>query len=148
MLLLLIACNSYKGVSGYYSYEVECIGNQMDGVQVLKAWGSGSSMKMAIEAAKKEAIDALLFKGIRKGKSVCSMKPIIVKVNAKEVYADYFESFYGKRGLYKKFVKTTKQGFLKKSSTSSNDGNVSYSVTVYVDIKKLKRQLINDNILQ
>ena len=50
--------------SAYQQYEPECLGVELDGSQTLRVWGVGSNKKDAVEQAKKDAVRAVIFKGI------------------------------------------------------------------------------------
>ena len=140
-----------KSIGGYYTYETECLGVELDGSQTVKSWGNGRNREDAIEQAKKNAIRDVLFNGIKKGKPDCNVKPVIFEVNAQEKYEDYFNKFFADGGEYDKFC-------------SPKDGS-KYHVEVIKDRKKagsqetyglivrvlradLKAKMKEDNIIQ
>jgi hypothetical protein len=142
---ILGSCNPQKQSSGYYSFETECLGVELDGSQTLKAWGKGSSKKDAVEQARKNAVRDVLFKGIRKGSPECSLKPLIVNVSTKEEFEQYFALFFTDGGSYTSFVSNKDHTKVEKHVAGSQ---VVYGVTVRVLRSKLKQQLIMDNILK
>ena len=142
--LILGSCKPQKQISGYYSFETECMGVELDGSETLKAWGKGNSKKDAVEQAKKNAVRDVLFKGIRKGSSGCSLKPLIVNVSTKEEYEQYFALFFADGGSYTSFISNKDRTKTEKYSAGDQ---VVYGVAVRVLRSQLKQQLIMDNII-
>lgn len=144
--LLALGMNSCKSHStkAFYTFETECMGNELDGSVVLRAWGQGSSRSEAMEQAKKNALRDVIFKGIKKGQ--CNFKPLLFEVNAAEKYETYFNHFFGS-GEYAQFLKmdATKMGSGVKAKSQTRD---SYAVVVRVLRADLERKLIADNILK
>lgn len=146
LLVGMLSCTTQNKTSGYYKFETECYGVELDGSQTLKAWGRGKNRKDAVEQAKKNAVNDVLFTGIRKGVSGCEVRPLIIEVRAKEKYEDYFYTFFEDGGLYKEFV-TNDDASLKKDKHAAGS-DVVYGVVVRVLRHKLKKQLIEDQILK
>ena len=150
-LLLIVAisligfnsCTSTKNNASYYSYEVKCIGSSLNGIQTVKAWGKGIDKKKALEQAKKNALDEILFQGIRQGSADCNTRPIISEINAKSKYRNYFNSFYSKG--YSDFVSINKKNNeLQKFNT---DQGYLIGTILSIRIDDLKQRLFDDNIL-
>lgn len=143
MCLAFSACKS-PSVKAFYTFDTECMGNEMDGSVVLRAWGQGHSRSDAIEQAKKRAVYDVIFEGVRKGQ--CSFKPLVFEVNAREKYQDYFDTFFSDDGDYKKFINmdATKMGSGVKAESKPRN---SYALVVRVLRSDLKQKLIDDNIL-
>lgn len=74
--------------------EAQCLGAGMEGSIRLKAWGYDSSLKKAIEKAKRNAVQEALFKGIKAGVSGCPNTPIVPQ--GLEKNPDYFKEFLRK----------------------------------------------------
>lgn len=147
-IMILWSCKSSKdSIASYYTYEIECLGVELDGSQTLRTWGSGKDKSDAIEQAKKNAVHTVLFKGVRAGKSGCETKPLVLEVNAEKKYAAYFNKFFKDGGSYKKFVNTKDEN--KDSRVKeSNSSEVKYGITVRVLSPKLKKQLEKDGIIK
>jgi len=143
--LILGSCSPQKEISGYYSFETECLSVELDGSQTLKSWGKGKNKKDAIEQAKKNAVRDVLFNGIRKGSPDCSLKPLIVDVTVKESSEEYFFSFFADGGFYTTFVSDDDNT---KTDKYSAGDEVVYGVTVRVLRSKLKQQLKMDKIIK
>lgn len=148
-IFLLISCSTQQHIDGNYSFETECMGVKMDGSQTLKVWGAGRNKSEAIEQAKKNAIRDVLFKGIRKGKNDCNLKPILVEVNAFENNESYFNLFFAENGPYNEFINgdDSKSRFTVFKGRNNNEYET-YAIIVDVQRSKLKEKLINDSIIK
>lgn len=139
-----------RNIGGYYTYETECMGVELDGSQTLKAWGNGRNRIDAIEQAKKNAIRDVLFKGITDGKPECNKKPVIFEVNAHEKYEDYFNVFFADGGAYKEFISKKDGSDLHlqvfKDRKQSGDQET-YGVVIRVLRAQLKARMKADNII-
>ncbi|MBU0764850.1 MAG: caspase family protein [Bacteroidetes bacterium] len=143
-------CHAQRNIGGYYTYETECMGVELDGSQTLKAWGSGRNRTDAIEQAKKNAIRDVLFKGITDGKPECNKKPVIFEVNAQEKYEDYFNVFFADGGAYKEFISQKDGSDLHlqviKDRKQAGDQET-YGVVIRVLRSQLKARMKADNII-
>ena len=135
-------------VSSSISYsppDIICMGIEHDGSQTLKVWGKGSTKADAIEQAKKNAVYAVLFDGIR-ASGPCERRPLVPEVNARERYARYFNPFFADGGEYKRFVK---EDVPKDATRMESKGQISqnYGIIVTVDREGVRQQLEKDGIL-
>ena len=142
-----LADTKVSGSTSYYDFEIECMGTDADGSQILKVWGKGKNKKDALEDAKKDAVRALIFKGINAGTGDCKKRPLITTVNAEEKYEEYFRKFFQDNGPYEKDVSSKDE---KKNSKVVSKGKAQevYGITVTVDYYKLKDRLINEGIIK
>ncbi len=106
-------CNLYN-VSANYNYKTECFGTELDGSQTVKAWGTGRNRFDAVEQAKKNAVNDVIFKGINEGVQACQMRPLIIEVQAREKHEDYFNAFFADGGKYSEFVSLKDERILQK----------------------------------
>jgi hypothetical protein len=127
--------NKQKKTASYYTVETECLEDKLDGSFILQAWGKGSSKSEAIEQAKRNVLNDILFKGINKG---CQLRPLIVEVNASTKYRSYVYSFFNSK--YKDFISIEKSPkSLKKSRKQT-----SYGIKVRVKVEDIRQKLITD----
>lgn len=128
-----------------YGFETECLGVDPNGLQTLRTWGKGKNKSDAIEQAKRNAIDIVIFKGITAGSGDCDKRPLVNEVNAREKYEDYFNSFFANGGAFNKYVSLNE----KRTSRikSANSSYESWSVIVTVDRSALRKRLIDDNLI-
>ncbi|MBQ2857374.1 MAG: hypothetical protein IJE78_09700 [Bacteroidaceae bacterium] len=152
MLYVCLMADAQRTVNAYYEYEPECLGVELDGSQTLRVWGIGRNKKDAVEQAKKEAVRAVVFKGIHGGVAGCNTKPVIFEVNAEEKYEDYFNVFFMDNGEYLKYVSMKDEKrinlFKKDKDKEKSKHFVKYGVTVRVLRSELKKRFENDNILK
>lgn len=130
----------------YARNSIKCMGVELDGSQTLRVQGYGRNRSDAKEQAMKNAVWAVIFDGIRDGVEGCNMRPLIVEVNAKERYEDYFNIFFSDNGEYKKYVslRDTK----KRSGGRSKDKlGYAYDLTIRVLRAELKARLKADNVI-
>jgi hypothetical protein len=145
--LFFTSCTTTKPFSGNYPHEIECMGTELDGSVTLKTWGKGKNRADAIEQAKKEAVNAVLFVNIRNGKPDCDTRPIFNLPNIRANKADYFNNFFKDGGEYVKFISNKDETFGKKESAQATDGNVMFGMIIRVMKSELKKQMIADGIL-
>ena len=133
------AQNKQTKSASFYHYETECLEDKLDGNFVFMAWGAGSSKKEAIDQAKRNAINDILFKGVNK--STCSVRPLINEVQAREKYRGYLAEFF--REDYLDYIRIEKSTKSKKKSRSQT----TYGVKVKIDVEGIRNKLKTDNII-
>lgn len=146
-----VSLNNQQRNAGNYPYKTECLGVEMDGSVTLKAWGNGRNRFDALDQAKKNAVNDVLFKGITDGSSECNSKPLVPEVNAREKYEDFFNSFFAdKGGEYKNFIsmRDERADVAAQGKKSDNKGGVTYSCIVRLKRSELKQYLIHKGILK
>lgn len=148
ILALMYGCKTPHVVDSVYAYgqhQVECLGVDLDGSQTLRAWGKGKNRAQAIETAKKNAVRAVIFKGIP-GTGECNKRPLVTEVNAEEKYESYFNRFFADGGIYKQFVsmEDEKRNSRQKSADASIEN---WGVVVRVNRAALRQRLIEDDVI-
>lgn len=142
-------CRSNREVASHISatsMETVSLGNNGDGSIVVRAWGSGANKGESIEQAKRNALNDILFKGIKKGSNPGeATRPLVPEVNAREKYADYFEPFFSSGGKYTKFAHEDhgNSDRLKSKGVSRE----AYGVVLVINRSALRNQLIKDGVL-
>ena len=131
--------NKQKKTASYYGVETECLEDKLDGSFILQAWGKGSSKSEAIDQAKRNVLNDILFKGVNKG---CQLPPLIIEVNASKKYKSYVYSFFNSD--YKDFISIEKSP----KSLKKTRKQTSYGIKVRVKVEKMRQKLITDNILK
>lgn len=136
-----------KKMAGYVmgNYEVECMGTGMDGTQLIKVWGYGKKPDDAAYQAKKNAVHAVIFKGINGGKPGCMTRPLVTKPGAEVQHSDYFNTFFSNGGHYLNFVSQTGDGTMDRIKVSKKQ----YKVGIVVAVKHadLRRELETAGII-
>ena len=144
LVFLLSAC---KSVTTVQQQEPMCLGTELDGSQTVRSFGIGRNEIDARQQAKKNAVSAVIFTGIRSGVEGCNTKPIIFEVNAREKYEDFFNAFFADGGDYQKFVsyKDTRTASAQRSRTNAQ---FKISLALRIDRAGLKQYLIENNIIK
>ena len=130
-----------RKAAGYVmgNYEVECMGTGMDGTQLVKVWGFGKKPQDAAYQARKNAVHAVIFKGIAGGRPGCMMRPLVNRPGAEVQHADFFNNFFSDGGSYLRFVSQTGDGSVDRIKVDRN----TYKVGVVVSVMhaQLRREL-------
>ena len=130
-----------RKLAGYLieNYEVECMGTGMDGTQLIKVWGYGKKPEKAIYQAKKNAVHAIMFKGVNVGRPGCMNRPLVTEPGAEYKHQGFFETFFADGGRYLNFVSLTGDGKLDRIKVARR----SYKVGVIVSVahSNLRKEL-------
>lgn len=124
--------NKEKKMGGYVigNYEVECMGTGMDGTQLIKVWGFGVKPEKAVYQARKNAVQAVMFKGINGGKPGCMTKPLVTQPGAREMHTEFFNTFFTDGGRYLSFISQANDGSVDRIKMSNNQYKVGVVVSV------------------
>jgi hypothetical protein len=150
-MTLFFGCSSpQKNISGNYTFKTECLGLELDGSQTLKAWGNGRNRFDAVEQAKKNAVNDVLFNGIYEGKPECEKRPLILEVNGRQNHEDYFNMFFSDGGEYKNFISMKDERIFQKISRDRKGAreSITHGFIVRVLRSELKKKLIQDGIIK
>ena len=120
-----------KKIAGYVdaNYEVECLGTGSQGSQLLKVWGYGKTPEDAVIQAKRNAVHAVIFKGITAGQG-CMKRPILTDAGIEEAHADYFKAFFEPAGKYLSFVSLSGEGVQDRIKVDKKTYKVAINVSV------------------
>tara|TARA_B100001287_G_scaffold84595_1_gene70674 strand:- start:2978 stop:3493 length:516 start_codon:yes stop_codon:yes gene_type:complete len=154
--LFISNCNPQRKIAENYSQEIECLGSEMDGSITVKAFGKGKNRKDALEQAKKNAVNEVIFKGLRTGKSDCGSPPLLSTPNAREKYEDYFNRFFADGGGYAAFATDEDERTGLKLTKGRNDysirpftrENVTHNIVLRIKKSELKQKLRTDKIIK
>jgi hypothetical protein len=147
--LLVLMSSAYADAQTQTIYArstVRCMGVELDGSQTLRVQGYGRNRLDAKEQAKKNAVWAVIFDGIREGTGGCNMRPLVTEVNAKERYEDYFNLFFADDGPYKEYV-SLKDTKYRSGGRSKDKLGYAYDLTIRVLRAQLKERLKADKII-
>ena len=147
MKKLIFAALALLLTAGAYAQETECIGKEMDGSLTLRVWGTGRNRTDALEQAKKQAVYDVLFRGVAKGNTDYTMRPIMTEVNARERYQDYFDIFFMDRGEFLKYISIEDKRAGSTKVAKRNFRDVTVGVTVRVLVPQLRARLKADGLL-
>ena len=147
LILLVPQTMKAQGFASTQGLNVECLGVEHDGSQTLRTTGAGRNKTDAVEQAKKNAVMAVLFSGVRGGKAGCDMRPLILEPNAREKYARYFDIFFMDGGEYSKYTSMIdkRRGSNQKKTSKLEK---TYRITVRVLRAQLQDRLISDGVMK
>jgi hypothetical protein len=153
LILPFIAFSQGKGkgksTSAFYQYEIECEGTEMDGSQMVRAFGTGKKFADAKDQAKKNALYGVIFKGVRLGRQGCSMKPLVFNPNAEEEFQDFFFEFFADGGDFENYVTVDDSPKRTKIKEKSGEGREKlFGIIVTVKMVELKKTLISKGIIK
>jgi hypothetical protein len=145
----ILSCNAQKNYRGAnYTYEVSCLGSELDGSITVESYGMGRNYSDASEQAKKNAAMAVIFKGIKIGVGDCNKSPLVLSSDAQNKYEEYFGVFFKDNGPYMQYVslKDERIGNKVKRNVKKSEDMQQRKVIVRVDRLGLKKKLKEDNI--
>lgn len=139
-----------------WEYEIETVGKTGSTDYVLKVWSYSKNSMIAEEQSKKNAIHAVVFKGVPSADRVPGLKALVSDPVAEEANADFFKEFFADGGDYMKFVTRTNSGFaevvkltkVKKSGKESEPKNFKIGLTVRVNVPALRKHLEQKGIIR
>lgn len=120
--------------------ESTCIGAANDGSIRLKAWGYGRTNIDAIQNAKKNAVQEVLFKGIKAGAPGCPTRPIVDDISKRE--SAYFREFFSYNGPYLQYVNLSDKDVTDRLRISLF--RLKVGMYVVVDHRALKKRMEED----
>tara|TARA_B100001175_G_scaffold244056_1_gene210544 strand:+ start:2961 stop:4403 length:1443 start_codon:yes stop_codon:yes gene_type:complete len=106
-------------------------------------------LKLALPQAKKNAIHAVLFKGVSGNNLGCTTKDPLVSDSNYQTNFDYFEDFFFNTSQYNKYA-TAPSGSAESSETYKVKGKKNFRVTfiLSVNVDELREKLEFDKIIQ
>ena len=131
-----------------FRYEIECIGEGSAGTYALKVFSYSKKPTVAIEAAKRNAVHGIIFKGLSAGE--CVNKPALARnPNLELEKADFFKSFFANGGKYSKFVTSSTDGAIEAGDvTKVSKKEYKIGVNVSVNVSLLRKDLEAAGIIQ
>lgn len=115
-----------------WRYEIEYVSNSNSNDAIVKVWSYSKKPQVAAEQSKKNAVHAVIFKGIPAKDRYIGRKPLVS--GAKD--DAFFNGFFAEGGDYMRFVALTNSGALGGGDvlkTSKKEYKVGVTVTVMVD---------------
>lgn len=140
---------SIQAQGAYYDYQARCLGVELDGSATIECFGKGRNYWDAAEQAKKNAVNAILFTGIKEGNGGCSRDPLILSSSVRELKQDYFAVFFADNGPYKDYVSLKDERIMNKIKRNAKKSKVMQQRQVVVRVDKigLKKKLKEDGII-
>lgn len=147
IVLMAAGCSPRYTTAAYSTPEPVYMNDEADGSITVRAYGQGRNLIDAKEQAMKNAVRAVVFKGISVPGNAYLSRPLVTEVNAQEKYEDFFNEFFTDHGDYRKFCSA------KDSKAASDKDNISTrqsrkATTVRVLRPQLKAFLIENGIIK
>lgn len=136
-----------KNTAAFYDYEIECMGTGSDGSQLLKVWGYGKKVDKAIDQAKKNAVHAVIFRGITAGKPGCMQRPLATKPGTEQQHRQYFDAFFAEGGKFLNYVAITSDGSIDPKDRLKVGKEYKVGVVVTVMHTALRKELEAANVI-
>ena len=164
-VFFIISCRTTVPVD-YTNYEVQSYGQGVKGTTLLKVYAYDKTIDRAIERAKMNAVQAVLFKGIP-GSNVA--RPLVR--DGREKHEKYFDEFFGlykirkrytQKGKskdyldfsrvfnapYKSYVQISNDGTIEPGDRVKVGRNYKVGVIVSINVLELRKKLEQDHIIK
>lgn len=143
-LTLTIASNAKD--KDEFIYEVVSAGVGTEGTEIIKVYSYAKSQKKAIEIGKKNAVHAILFKGVPSSSGNYT-KPALVKNADKEKNKDFFDNFF-KSGQYLQYVTLSTDGVIDPSDMLRVGNQYKIGIIYVVNKNSLRTYLEEQGIVK
>ena len=142
MTMIYSACTTNKQIPALS--EAECLGSGRDGVIRVKAWGYGRNTDEAVEQAKRNAVQDVLFKGVKAGQAGCPSNPIVP--GGIDKAPDYFREFFKDGGDYLRYISLSGDGSIRAEDRIRVGRLYKIGVFVVVDHRRLRQRMQDDGL--
>lgn len=131
----------------YWNYEVEPVQAGVEGTYLFKVWSYSTNPDVALDLARRNAIHAVIFKGIQ-GKSAVSTKPpLTTNSNLENERSDFFRVFFAPGGVYLKYIAIVNNGALDAGDVIKIGREYKVGVIVSVNVALLRKYLEDQKII-
>ena len=132
-----------------WDYEVETMGQNRRLGHVLKIWTYSKATHVAQEQCKKNAIHAVVFRGVPANdeKRLHGIRPLMLNAADEQKHAAFFDTFFAEGGAYKRFATGSNSGFADVLKVGKGDHKYKVGLTITVDTPSLRRYLEESGVL-
>lgn len=129
--------------TNHWRYEIQCVNVATEGSFIVKIFSYSKNKDVAVEQSKKNAVHAIIFRGIPQNEEGCVNQPPLARhPNLEEKNREYFEAFFSEDGDYRKFVTLTTDGAIAPGDRLKiNKKEYKIGLIVSVDVKGLRKEL-------
>ena len=132
-----------------FRYEIECIDTGSYGTVALKVFSYSKKPDIAIEAAKRNAVHGMIFKGFPRAGKCQKKDPLSRNPNLENEHEDFFKDFFADGGKYQKFVTTSNDGAIEGGDISKiSKKEFKIGIKVSVNMELLEKDLIAAKIIE
>ena len=123
-----------------FNYEIQCLGVGQDGTKLVKIWGYGKKADDALYEAKRNAVAAVIFRGVPGGGGAAPT-PSILPIDGYEKNMDFFDDFFKAGGMYLSFVNSTTDGMPGGADRIKMDKGYKVALSASVNYDQLRKYL-------
>lgn len=132
-----------------WMYEIEPCGEARAGGEMLKVWSYAPDVATAKAQAAKNAVHAVIFKGIEPDGRGHGIVKLDRSNNAEVEHADFFKEFFGTGGKYMQFVSLVNNGVTGAGDIIKLDKKTfKVGVVVLVNYKSLRKYLEDSGVIK
>ncbi len=128
-----------------FNYEVQFIRTGLQGTELFKVFAYGRNERQCLEAAKMDAVKAILFKGVP-GSGL--QKPMVTELSEMKQHKDYFKAFFKDNGPYLNYVSISNDGSINENDRFKVGNKLKIGVIVSVNKANLRTELENAGIIK
>ncbi len=128
-----------------FNYEVQFIRTGLQGTELFKVFAYGRNERQCLEAAKMDAVKAILFKGVP-GSGL--QKPMVTELSEMNQHKDYFKAFFKDDGPYLNYVSISNDGSINENDRFKVGNKLKIGVIVSVNKANLRTELENAGIIK
>lgn len=144
--LLLHSCGTASKISKAdqpWSYETESMGVGADGKYVFRVWSYWRNANMPVEEAKKNAVHAVIFRGIPAGNGATA-QPALRTGELTPAESAFFDTFF--QSEYQRYISSVASGSIQVIKTGRNEYKIGYVISVSKD--NLRKYLEDQGIVK
>ena len=132
-----------------WMYEVEPCGEAKAGGEMIKVWSYAPDVTSAKAQAAKNAVHAVIFKGIESDGRGHGIVKLDRTNNAETEHAEFFKGFFADGGKYMQFVTLVNNGVTGAGDIIKLDKRTfKVGVVVLVNYKSLRKYLEDQNVIK
>ncbi len=128
-----------------YSYELMTLGVGQDGTKAIKVWSYGKTAEIAAYNAKRDAVAAVIFKGVPGGNGAAPTPPIL-GIDGYEKNEAFFDEFFKAGGMYLGFINLTNDGVPSGADRIKMDKGFKVAIYASVNFDALRKYLEDKGI--
>ncbi len=144
--LLLHSCGTASKISKAdqpWSYETESMGVGADGKYVIRVWSYWRNANMPVEEAKKNAVHAVIFRGVPAGNGATA-QPALKTGDLTPAESAFFDTFF--QSEYQRYISSVASGSIQVLKTGRNEYKIGYVISVSKD--SLRKYLEDQGIVK
>ncbi|MDO9633989.1 MAG: hypothetical protein Q7J05_02955 [Paludibacter sp.] len=143
-VLMLLSAQSRRDLkaiyNSQYSYELLCLGVGQDGTKAIKVWSYGKTAEIAAHNAKRDAVAAVIFKGVPGGNGAAPTPPIL-GIDGYEKNESFFDEFFKAGGMYLGFINLTVDGVPSGADRIKTEKGFKVAIYASVNFDALRKYL-------